>query len=77
MLARPSASGIGVATWASLVHDLTDAVLGVLGTIDMKAFEAALNGPTFWRGPLWTFYYIYFIWLIVLFAKGLHAEFRT
>ncbi len=39
------AFGIGVATWASLVHDLTD---GVLGVIDMRAYEAALNGPTFW-----------------------------
>jgi hypothetical protein len=62
-----------VATWASLIHDLTDAVLDSLGIIDMKANEAALNGPTFWRGLLWTLYSIYFIWLVVLFAKGLRA----
>ena len=30
--------GIGVATWASLIHDLIDAVLGALGIIDMKAY---------------------------------------
>jgi hypothetical protein len=39
----------------------------------MKAYEAALNGPTFWRGLLWTLYSIYFVWLLVLCAKGLRA----
>lgn len=65
--------GIGVATWASLIHDLTDAVLGALGIIDMKAYEVALNSPTFWRALLWTLYSIYFVWLGLLFAKGFHA----
>jgi hypothetical protein len=65
--------GIGVATWASLIHDLTDAVLGALGIIDMKAYEAALNGLTFWRALLWTLYSIYFFWLMVLVAKGFRA----
>jgi hypothetical protein len=41
--------GIGVATWASLIHDLTDAALGVLGLVDMNAHEAALNSRTFWE----------------------------
>jgi len=63
--------GIGIATWSSLVHDLTDAALGAAGVIDMKAYEAALNGPTFWRALLWTLYSIYFVWLLVLFAKGI------
>jgi hypothetical protein len=65
--------GIGTATWATLAHDLTDAALGLLGIIDMNAYEAALNGPTFWRGLLWTLYSIYFLWFVVLFAKGLRA----
>ena len=65
--------GIGVATWASLLHDLTDSVLAVLGVIEMKAYEAALNGPTFWRGLLWTLYTIYFFWFIILFAKGIRT----
>ena len=56
--------GIGVATWATLVHDLTDAVLSALGIIDMKAYEAALNARTFWRALLWTLYSVYFIWMI-------------
>jgi hypothetical protein len=68
--------GIGVATWASLIHDLTNAVLGVIGVIDMKAYEAALNGPTFWRGLLWTLYSLYAAWLVVLFAKGFRASHR-
>jgi hypothetical protein len=68
--------GIGVATWASLVHDLTDGVLGALGIIDMKAYEAALNSPTFWRALLWTLYSVYFIWLTTLFTKGVRAVYR-
>jgi hypothetical protein len=68
--------GIGVATWATLVHDLTDAVLSALGIIDMKAYEAALNAPTFWRALLWTLYSVYFIWMITLFAKGVRAAHR-
>jgi hypothetical protein len=65
--------GIGVATWASLIHDLTDAVLAALGIIDMRAYEAALNGPTIWRALLWTLYSIYAVWMIALFTKGVRA----
>ena len=53
------------------MHDLTDAALGAAGAIDMKAYEAALNGPTFWRALLWTLYSIYFVWFLVLFANGI------
>ncbi len=63
--------GIGVGTWASLIHDLTDSVLAVLGVINMKEYEAMLNGPTFWRVLLWTLYSIYFVWLVTLFSIGL------
>ena len=41
--------GIGAATWASLLHDLPDSVLGALGIIGVNAYEAVLNGPPFWR----------------------------
>ncbi len=69
--------GIGIATWASLVHDLTDAVLGALGVISMKEYEAALNQPTFWRALLWALYTIYAIWFIALFAKGIGSAHKS
>jgi hypothetical protein len=63
--------GLGVATWSSLLHDLTDAVLSVTGVIDMKEYERLLNEPTFWRYMLLTLYTIYFFWFTALFAIGL------
>ncbi len=63
--------GVGVATWSSLLHDLTDAFLSVIGVIDMKEYERLLNEPTFWRGLLWTLYVIYFFWFLSLFTIGI------
>jgi hypothetical protein len=40
---------IGIATWSSMLHDLTDAFLSFIGVIDMKAYEKLLNEPTFLR----------------------------
>ena len=63
--------GIGVATWSSMLHDLTDAFLSTIGVIEMQEYERLLNEPTFWRGLLWTLYTIYFIWFISLFTLGI------
>ena len=63
--------GIGVATWSSLLHDLTDAFLSTIGVIDMREYERLLNEPTFWRGLLWTLYTIYFFWILTLFTIGI------
>jgi hypothetical protein len=63
--------GIGIATWSSLLHDLTDAFLSITGVIDMRAYEQLLNEPTFWRGLLWTLYTIYFFWFLTLFTIGI------
>lgn len=65
--------GIGVASCASLVHDLTDAALGAAGIIDMKVYEEALNSPTFWRALLWTLWAMYFIAFLVIYTKGFRA----
>ena len=65
------AFGAAVATWSTMLHDLTDAFLAFTGAIDMKEYEAALNSPTFWRSLLWTLFAIYFAWFILLFTKGL------
>ncbi|NTW25777.1 MAG: hypothetical protein HGA37_13860 [Lentimicrobium sp.] len=63
--------GIGVATWSSLLHDLTDAFLSIIGIIDMREYEKLLNEPTFWRGLLWSLYSLYFFWFLTLFTIGI------
>lgn len=63
--------GISVATWSSLLHDLTDAFLSVIGIIDMREYEKLLNEPTFWRSLLWTLYTLYFFWFLTLFTIGI------
>lgn len=63
--------GIGIATWSSLLHDLTDAFLATIGVIEMKEYERLLNEPTFWRYLLLTLYLVYFFWFISLFAIGI------
>ena len=60
----------GVATWSTMLHDLTDSFLGFIGIINMKHYELLLNTPTFWRSLLWTLFLIYFAWFFVLFIKG-------
>jgi hypothetical protein len=63
--------GIGVATWSSLLHDLTDAFLSIIGVIDMREYEKLLNEPTFWRLLLWSLYTLYFFWFLTLFTIGI------
>lgn len=63
--------GIGIATWSSMLHDLADAFLSIIGVIDMREYERLLNEPTFWRGLLLTLYTIYFFWFLALFIIGI------
>ncbi|HVN57580.1 MAG TPA: YIP1 family protein [Bacteroidales bacterium] len=65
------AFAVGVATLSTMLHDLTDAFLGVTGVIDLKNYERLLNEPTFWRSMLWGLFMIYFAWFIMLFSRGL------
>lgn len=62
---------IGIATWSSLFHDLTDAFLSITGIISMKEYERLLNEPTFWRGLLLTLYTVYIFWFLTLFTIGI------
>ncbi len=64
---------IGIASWSTMLHDLTDSFLAFVGIIDMKAYEKALNEPTFWRNLLLTLFLIYFTWFLILFTKGIKA----
>lgn len=65
--------GISIATWSTLIHDLSDAFLGAIGVINLREYEAALNAPTVWRTLLLTLFVIYFVWFLVLFTKGIRA----
>ncbi len=65
--------GVGVATWSSMLHDLTDAFLSITGVISMKEYEKLLNEPTIWRTLLWTLYSVYFGWILTLFTIGLRV----
>ncbi len=62
---------IGIATWSSMFHDLTDAILSVMGVIDMREYERLLNESAFWHGMLMTLYAIYFFWFLSLFTIGI------
>lgn len=65
--------GIGVASLASLAHDLPDTFLGAVGLLDLRAYEVALNSPTVWRAILLTLYGLSGVWFLVLFPKGVAA----
>ena len=65
--------GIGIATLASLIHDLPDALLGAVGLLDLQQYEIVLNSPTIWRFILLMLYSISAIWFVVLFSKGVMA----
>lgn len=67
---------IGIASLASLLHDLPDTFLGAIGVIDLRAYEAALNSPTIWRTILWTLYGLYILLFLILFPKGIGAAQR-
>lgn len=64
------AFGSGVASWATMLHDLTDAFLAFIGVISMQEYERLLNEPGFFHYMLYTLFLIYFIWFPLLFAKG-------
>ena len=59
-----------------MFHDLTDALLSVVGVIEMKEYEQLLNAPTFWRGLLLTLYTVYFFWFLILFTIGIKTSQR-
>ena len=67
---------IGISCLASLAHDLTDAFLGAIGILDLKAYEVALNSPTIWRTILWILYGLYFVLFLVLFPSGIRVAQR-
>jgi hypothetical protein len=69
--------GAGVATWSTMLHDLTDAFLAFIGIIDMKSYEKLLNQPTFWHYLLYFLFLVYFTWFFILFTKGIREVHKT
>ena len=68
--------GIGIASLASLTHDLPDSFLGAIGVLDLRAYEVALNSPTIWRTILWICYGTALVWAPILCTMGLAAAQR-
>ena len=66
--------GVTIATLFALFHDLTDSFLGVIGLLDLRWYEVALNSPTIWRTILLTLYSTALIMLFVLLIKGVRAS---
>ena len=67
---------IGIASLASLLHDLPDTFLGAIGVLDLKAYEVALNSPTIWRTILWILYGGSMVLFLYLFPKAIAAAQR-
>lgn len=57
-----------------MLHDLTDAVLAMVGIIHMQEYERLLNEPTFWSYMLLTLYALYFLWFLGLFMLGIRRS---
>lgn len=66
--------GVGVASWATGLHDLVTSFLGYVGALDQRAYEDAMSTPgarPFYL--LWTLMIIYLLGFVVLFARGAAA----
>lgn len=69
--------GIGVASWATGLHDILTSFLGAIHVIDQRQYEIALNSPTIWRTLLWIQMIIYLLWFIVLFSIGIKTVYKV
>jgi len=65
--------GISIAMWGTMLHDLVMSFLGVLHIISLSQHEIDMNSPTIWRTIIWTCMFIYLVWFIVMFSKGIAA----
>jgi hypothetical protein len=68
--------GIGVASWATGLHDLVTSFLGAVNIMDQHAYEIALNNETPWRALLWVLMLLYCAWFILLFSKGVRSVYK-
>lgn len=68
--------GISISSWWTGLHDLITSFLGMVGVMDQRAFEDALNTPTPQRTLLWILMAGYVVWFLMLFTKGVRAAHR-
>jgi len=68
--------GITIVTLISALHDLTDSFLSVIGLLDQRWYEIALNSPTIWHTILMTVYGIALILLFVYLIIGVASSQR-
>ncbi len=68
--------GIAVAMWGTMLHDLVMSFLGAIRVISLAQHEIDMNSPTIWRTVIWTCMFIYLIWFVVMFTKGIAAAHR-
>lgn len=65
---------IGVAMWATLLHDLVIGVLGNVNVISLPQHEIDMNSPTPWRTLIWTLMIGYTLWFEWLFIKAVRVS---
>ena len=65
--------GIGIASWATGLHDILTSFLGAILVIDQRGYEVALNTPTVWRSLLWIQMSVYLLWFLVLFYNAVRT----
>lgn len=64
--------GIGLASWATGLHDVVTAFFGYLGHLDQRAYEDAMSTPG--TGPhllIWSLMIVYLFALLGLFSGGI------
>lgn len=69
--------GIGVASWATGIHDVVTSFLGYIGSLDQRAYEDAMSTPG--TGPhalIWSLMVVYLVAFLVLFIRGSAAAHR-
>lgn len=65
---------IGIASWATGLHDVVTAGLGYLHVMDQRAYEDAMNTPGAPANILiWTLMALYLAWFVVLFTVAVRA----
>jgi Yip1 domain len=68
--------GIGVASWATGLHDIITSFLGAVKLINQHEYEISLNSHTPWRVMLWFLMLFYATWFILLFSKGTKSVYK-
>jgi hypothetical protein len=65
---------IGVASWATGLHDVVTTCLGYVHVLDQRAYEDAMNTPGAPANILiWSLMTVYMVWFVLLFTAAMRA----